>query len=107
MNAGAMGAQTFENVVQRPVISMAKGMRTTKTRAEMEVYYRHVPTVRDELCDLGGIFKGTPAPREKSRSDWRNRRKNDGHLNPRPRAPAVFSRIRAAFPPGNWWKSSG
>src|SRR5438132_2515711 len=42
MNAGAMGAQTFENVVRVRYLD-AEGNPHTKMRDELEVHYRHVP----------------------------------------------------------------
>ena len=42
MNAGAMGAETFENVVRVRYLD-GEGNAHTKTPAELEVHYRHVP----------------------------------------------------------------
>ncbi|PYJ88649.1 MAG: UDP-N-acetylenolpyruvoylglucosamine reductase, partial [Verrucomicrobia bacterium] len=44
MNAGAMGAQTFENVVRVRYLD-EEGNPHEKTPAEMEVHYRHVPSL--------------------------------------------------------------
>src|SRR5205807_4890774 len=43
MNAGARGAQTFENVVQVRYLD-SEGNAQTKTSTELEVNYRHVPS---------------------------------------------------------------
>src|SRR5205823_10025410 len=44
MNAGAMGAQTFENVVRVRYLD-GEGNAFTKTPAELEINYRHVPSL--------------------------------------------------------------
>ena len=62
MNAGAMGAQTFENVVRVRYLD-AEGNGHTKTPAEMEVNYRHVPSL-DENYAVSAVFRGIPAPPE-------------------------------------------
>jgi UDP-N-acetylenolpyruvoylglucosamine reductase len=59
MNAGAMGAQTFENVVRVRYLD-EEGVAHEKTPAEMEVHYRHVPTL-DRNFAVAAVFKGTPA----------------------------------------------
>jgi len=62
MNAGAMGAQTFENVVRVRYLD-ENGDAHEKTPAEMEVHYRHVPTLERNYA-VSAVFKGTPAPAE-------------------------------------------
>ena len=62
MNAGAMGAQTFENVVRVRFLD-EEGNAHEKTPAEMQVHYRHVPTLERNYA-VSAIFKGTPAPAE-------------------------------------------
>jgi UDP-N-acetylenolpyruvoylglucosamine reductase len=59
MNAGAMGAQTFENVVRVRYLD-EEGNAHEKTPAEMEVRYRHVPTLERNYA-VSAVFKGTPA----------------------------------------------
>jgi UDP-N-acetylmuramate--alanine ligase len=59
MNAGAMGAQTFENVVRVRYLDDA-GDPHEKTAAEMEAQYRHVPSL-DRNYAVAAVFKGTPA----------------------------------------------
>ena len=66
MNAGAMGAQTFENVVQVRYLD-SEGNAHTKTPAELEVNYRHVPSL-DQNYAVSAVFRGTPsAPEEIAR----------------------------------------
>jgi UDP-N-acetylmuramate--L-alanine ligase/UDP-N-acetylenolpyruvoylglucosamine reductase len=62
MNAGAMGAQTFENVVRVRFLD-ENGVAHEKTPAEMEVHYRHVPTLERNFA-VSAVFKGTPAATE-------------------------------------------
>ena len=62
MNAGAMGAQTFENVVRVRYLD-EEGNAHEKTTAEMEVHYRHVPSL-DRNYAVSAVFKGTPAAAE-------------------------------------------
>jgi UDP-N-acetylmuramate--alanine ligase len=59
MNAGAMGAQTFENVVRVRFLD-EDGNAHEKTPAEMDVHYRHVPTLERNYA-VSAVFKGTPA----------------------------------------------
>jgi UDP-N-acetylmuramate--L-alanine ligase/UDP-N-acetylenolpyruvoylglucosamine reductase len=62
MNAGAMGAQTFENVVRIRYLD-AEGSAHDKTPAELEINYRHVPSL-DRNYAVSAVFKGTPAAAE-------------------------------------------
>jgi UDP-N-acetylmuramate--alanine ligase len=59
MNAGAMGAQTFENVVRVRYLD-EEGNPHEKTTAELEVHYRHVPSLTRNYA-VAAVFKGTPA----------------------------------------------
>jgi UDP-N-acetylmuramate--alanine ligase len=60
MNAGAMGAQTFENVVRVRYLD-ANGEAHTKTRDELEVYYRNFPLLEKNFA-VSAVFRGRPAP---------------------------------------------
>src|SRR5256886_15648223 len=62
MNAGAMGAQTFENVVRVSYLD-AEGNPHTKTRDELEVYYRSFPLLENNFA-VSAVFRGQPAPAE-------------------------------------------
>src|SRR5207248_2366799 len=62
MNAGAMGAQTFENVVRVRYLD-EEGNAHEKTPAEMDVRYRHVATLEQNYA-VSAVFKGTPAAAE-------------------------------------------
>jgi UDP-N-acetylenolpyruvoylglucosamine reductase len=62
MNAGAMGSQTFDNVVSVRYLD-GEGLPHVKTVAELEVHYRHVPSLAKNYA-VSAIFRGTPAPKE-------------------------------------------
>lgn len=62
MNAGAMGVQTFEQVVQIRYCDQ-DGNVFTRTPAEMEIRYRDVPTLRQNFA-LSATLRGEPASQE-------------------------------------------
>ncbi len=62
MNAGAMGAQTFENVVRIRYLD-EEGNAHDKTPADLEINYRHVPSLERNYA-VSAVFKGTPAAAE-------------------------------------------
>ncbi|HZC36318.1 MAG TPA: UDP-N-acetylmuramate--L-alanine ligase, partial [Chthoniobacterales bacterium] len=59
MNAGAMGAETFQQVVNVRVVNL-RGEFEILTPGMMEVNYRNVPTLRDRFV-VSAVFRGTPA----------------------------------------------
>ena len=62
MNAGAMGAQTFEHVVRIRYLD-GEGNVHTKTPAELEINYRHVPSL-DHNYAVSAVFRGTSSTPE-------------------------------------------
>jgi UDP-N-acetylmuramate--alanine ligase len=62
MNAGAMGSQTFENVVRLRYLD-ASGKAHTRTRDELEVHYRNFPLLENNFA-VSAVFRGHPAPVE-------------------------------------------
>jgi UDP-N-acetylenolpyruvoylglucosamine reductase len=62
MNAGAMGAQTFDNVVRVRFLDQ-EGNAHEKSPAEMEVHYRHVATLERNYA-VSAVFRGTPTAAE-------------------------------------------
>jgi UDP-N-acetylmuramate--alanine ligase len=62
MNAGAMGAQTFEHVLRIRYLD-STGNPCEKTREELEVHYRHFPLLEQSFA-LSAVFRGVPAPAE-------------------------------------------
>jgi UDP-N-acetylenolpyruvoylglucosamine reductase len=62
MNAGAMGAQTFEHVVRVRYLD-AEGNPHVKTRDELDVRYRHVTDLVENYA-VSAVFRGEPSPAE-------------------------------------------
>jgi UDP-N-acetylenolpyruvoylglucosamine reductase len=60
MNAGAMGTETFDQVVSVRYLD-ATGAIREKSREQFTVKYRSVPEFIDHYC-LSAVFKGSPAP---------------------------------------------
>ena len=60
MNAGAMGAQLFENIVEVRYLD-AEGNAHTKKRDELEVHYRHFPLLENNFA-VAAVFRASPAP---------------------------------------------
>jgi UDP-N-acetylenolpyruvoylglucosamine reductase len=59
MNAGAMGAETFQQVVNVRVVNM-RGEFEILTPPMMQVQYRNVPTLRDRFV-VSAVFRGARA----------------------------------------------
>ena len=62
MNAGAMGAQTFENVVRVHYLD-PDGNLHVKKRDDLEVHYRNFPLLENNFA-VSAVFRGQPAPTE-------------------------------------------
>src|SRR3954467_385183 len=63
MNAGAMGAQTFESVVRVRYLD-DEGNPQEKTPDQLEIHYRHVPSLERNYA-VSAVFRGIPtAPEE-------------------------------------------
>lgn len=62
MNAGAMGSETFQNVVHVNFVN-EQGEIEQKTPQELEVHYRNVPSLKRNFA-VSALFKGHPSPRE-------------------------------------------
>jgi UDP-N-acetylmuramate--alanine ligase len=60
MNAGAMGAQTFENVVRVRYLD-PDGNLHVKERNDLEVHYRNFPLLENNFA-VSAVFRGQPAP---------------------------------------------
>ena len=63
MNAGAMGAQTFESVTRIRYLD-AEGSPHVKNRDELEVFYRRFPLLENNFA-ISATFRTQPAEREK------------------------------------------
>jgi UDP-N-acetylmuramate--alanine ligase len=62
MNAGAMGAQTFERVVRVRYLDL-EGNSHIKTRDELDVRYRNFPLLEKNFA-VSATFRAQPAPSE-------------------------------------------
>src|SRR2546426_2605054 len=62
MNAGAMGAQTFENVVRVRYLD-PDGNPHVKRRDDLDVHYRNFPLLESNFA-VSAVFRGQPAPKE-------------------------------------------
>ncbi|MBA2270745.1 MAG: UDP-N-acetylmuramate--L-alanine ligase [Chthoniobacterales bacterium] len=60
MNAGAMGSQTFDDVVRMRYLDR-EGNLHTKTPAELEIGYRSVPSLKTNYA-VSAVFRGPRAP---------------------------------------------
>jgi UDP-N-acetylmuramate--L-alanine ligase/UDP-N-acetylenolpyruvoylglucosamine reductase len=63
MNAGAMGVQTFDQVVSVRLLDSLGELRV-KNREELTAYYRHVPELATHYA-VSAVFRGTPTPVER------------------------------------------
>ncbi|MGI8891191.1 MAG: UDP-N-acetylmuramate--L-alanine ligase [Chthoniobacterales bacterium] len=62
MNAGAMGVQTFDQVVRLRYLDR-EGAAHEKTPAELEVHYRHVPSLEENFA-VSAVFRGEKSSAE-------------------------------------------
>ncbi|MEO6970726.1 MAG: UDP-N-acetylmuramate dehydrogenase, partial [Chthoniobacterales bacterium] len=62
MNAGAMGIQTFDQVVRVRYLDREGGAHE-KTPAELEVHYRHVPSLEENFA-VSAVFRGEKSSTE-------------------------------------------
>lgn len=84
MNAGAMGRQTFDNVMSVRYLD-DEGNAVTKTPAELEIGYRRVPSL-DQKFVVSAVFTGTPSAAEEI-----NRRLNESQEKRRTTQPSARS----------------
>ncbi|MGZ5538353.1 MAG: UDP-N-acetylmuramate dehydrogenase, partial [Chthoniobacterales bacterium] len=93
MNAGAMGSQMFDNVVSVRFLD-AEGNTHTKTAADMDAHYRHVPMLEKNYA-VSAVFQGRLAPRDEI-----TRRLNESQQKRRTTQPAAQSAGCAFKNPG-------
>ena len=99
MNAGAMGAQTFEKVVRvRYLDGEGNAHDENAGRTGSALSARSFAGAK--LCGLGGVSRERRRPRKRSTGDSTSRRRNAAQPNRARRAPAAFSKIRRACPAG-------
>jgi UDP-N-acetylmuramate dehydrogenase len=101
MNAGAMGAQTFENVSALRYLD-AEGNSHVKNRNELEVFYRRFPLLEKNFA-VSATFCGQPAERGEIDRRLRESQEKRRTTSRSPKAQAAFSKILPPFQPANWW----
>jgi UDP-N-acetylmuramate--alanine ligase len=84
MNAGAMGVQTFDQVVRVRYLDR-EGVAHERTPAELEVHYRHVPSLEENFA-VSAVFRG-----EKSSTQEIVRRLDESQEKRRATQPAAKS----------------
>ena len=84
MNAGAMGVQTFDQVVRVRYLDR-EGVAHERTPAELEVHYRHVPSLEENFA-VSAVFRG-----EKSSTQEIVRRLDESQEKRRTTQPAAKS----------------
>ena len=101
MNAGAMGGQTFDKIVRVRYLDR-EGIAHEKTPAELEVHYRHVPSLEKNFA-VSAVFRG-----EKSSTEEIVRRLEASQEKRRTTQPIAksaglhFQESRRPARPGNW-----
>jgi UDP-N-acetylmuramate--L-alanine ligase/UDP-N-acetylenolpyruvoylglucosamine reductase len=68
MNAGAMGVETFDQIVRLTILGEDGRIRTL-ARGEVEAFYRNVPELRRNFA-LQAVFRGEPDSAENIRRRW-------------------------------------
>jgi len=68
MNAGAMGTETFDQVVSVTTLDEDGEIRT-RTREEIVAHYRNVPSLRRNFV-LQAVFRGEPDQAENIKTRW-------------------------------------
>lgn len=72
MNAGAMGVETFDQVVEVTFLD-EDGVIRTRSRDEITAHYRDVPELRRNFA-LQAVFQGSPDHEESIRRRWEESR---------------------------------
>ena len=99
MNAGAMGAETFEQVVSVRYCDQ-DGNIFTRPPAEMEVRYRDVPTLHQNYA-LSATLRGTLADTKEIETRIADSNVNAANPSQLLQAQVAFSKIRTKLPLGD------
>ena len=100
MNAGAMGVQTFDQVVSVRLLD-AHGELQVKSREEMTAHYRHVPELATHYA-VSAVFRGTAgAASAQIDAGWPNQNENAAPPSRSPPAPAASSKTPMTARPAN------
>ena len=98
MNAGAMGAQTFENVTRIRYLD-AEGNSHVKNRDELEVFYRRFPLLEKNFA-IAATFRGQPAERAEIDSRLRKSQEKRRTTQPVAKSAGCIFKNPASIPAG-------
>jgi UDP-N-acetylmuramate--alanine ligase len=98
MNAGAMGAQTFENVTRIRFID-ADGESHVKNRDELEVFYRRFPLLENNFA-ISATFRGQRADRAEIDSRLRESQEKRRNTQPVAKSAGCIFKNPATIPAG-------
>jgi UDP-N-acetylmuramate--L-alanine ligase/UDP-N-acetylenolpyruvoylglucosamine reductase len=98
MNAGAMGAQTFENVTHIRYVD-AEGNSHVKNRDELEVFYRRFPLLEKNFA-ISATFRGHPAERAEIDSRLRESQEKRRTTQPVAKSAGCIFKNPATIPAG-------
>ncbi len=98
MNAGAMGAQTFENITRIHYLD-AEGNPHVKTRDELEVFYRKFPLLEKNFA-ISATFCGQPADRAQIDSRLRESQEKRRTTQPIAKSAGCIFKNPATVPAG-------
>ena len=98
MNAGAMGAQTFENVTRIRYLD-AEGNPQVKNRDELEVFYRRFPLLEKNFA-ISATFRGQRAARAEIDSRLRESQEKRRTTQPIAKSAGCIFKNPASIPAG-------
>ena len=98
MNAGAMGAQTFESVTRIRYLD-AEGNPHVKNRDELEVFYRRFPLLKKNFA-ISATFRGQPAERAEIDSRLRESQEKRRTTQPVAKSAGCIFKNPASIPAG-------
>ena len=98
MNAGAMGAQTFENVTRIRYLD-AEGNPHVKNRDELEVFYRRFPLLEKNFA-ISATFRGQRAERAEIDSRLRESQEKRRTTQPVAKSAGCIFKNPASIPAG-------
>jgi UDP-N-acetylenolpyruvoylglucosamine reductase len=98
MNAGAMGAQTFENVTRVRYLDF-EGNPHVKNRGELEVFYRRFPLLETNFA-ISATFRAQPADRAEIDSRLRESQEKRRTTQPIAKSAGCIFKNPASIPAG-------
>ena len=106
MNAGAMGAQTFDKVVRVRYLD-AEGNAAREAARGARSALSPCSVARKELCGLGGFSRGTPARREEIDRRLEESQEKRRTTQPSAKSAGCIFKNPEHVRPGNWSMNSG